>query len=233
MGLICIPIRAKTLTVLKNRISKSARKADAIEIWVDQLSSNIPAKDIIRLTSKPIIIVNKGKKEKGKWKGSEKERIERLGEFIKAGAGFVDVDQSTNKVLIKHLQKLKKLYRSKTKIIISHHNFNGTPSESILKAKIKTAITLGADVVKISTFARTYKDNLTLFNLLNTKYSRKGKRIPLAVMAMGRKGTISRIFGDRVGSYLTFAALSHQDKTAPGQLTIEEYKIFDSFLNNN
>ena len=224
MTLLCVPIQAKTKQELKRKIASAVPGADAVEIWVDHLQPEISAFEIRKMTRKPLIIVNKSKREKGKWKGTEAERIKRLMEFAHEGADYIDVDISTTAELIRKLIRNKK----KSKIIISYHNFNQTPSERVLWDIIKKTVHIGADIVKIATFANKPEDNITILNILAEA---KKRRLKVAAMCMGKHGKISRLYGSQLGSKLTYVALNSQQKTAPGQLTLDEYKEFTSYLN--
>lgn len=217
--MLCVPIQAESVQKLKIKALKAARVADFVEIWIDHLPPGTSAKEMVAVCPKPLIIVNKPRREKGKWKGTEKSRIERLREFAIPGVAYIDVGMDTDKKLIKELVKTKK----RSKVILSYHNFERTPSESELKQKIKKGFALGADVVKIATFAKTPKDNLTVLSLLKTSQ-------PLAVMCMGRHGKISRMVGEALGSQFTFAALDAASRTAPGQMIIDEYETIASLL---
>ncbi len=232
MSYVCVPVRAKTSSELKKQAQAASKNADIVEIWVDRLPLSLSATQIIGVCNAPIIIVNKGKNEKGGWNKGEEQRVERLKEFIRAGVDFVDVDQRTNPNLIKGLLKAKKVSKSKTSIVISFHNFKNTPSEIVLMQKYKKAVSLGADIVKIATFARQKEDNITLFEL-NKKIQKLKKRKPLAFMAMGQKGILSRMAAPLLGSYFCFAALNKNLRSAPGQLTIDDYKKIAQIMNNH
>ncbi len=231
MTYVCVPVRAKSYSELNKQARAASKSADMVEIWVDRLPLSLSAEQIMRVCNAPLIIVNKDKKEKGGWNKGEVERIERLKEFVRAGADFVDVDQGTTPELIKQLIKAKKTAKSKTSIMISWHNFKNTPSETVLMQKYKKAVALDADVVKIATFARQKEDNLKLFEL-NKKVQKLKKRKPLTFMAMGQKGVLSRMAAPLLGSYLCFAALNKNSKSAPGQLTIDDYKRIAQIINN-
>ncbi len=231
MSYVCVPVGAKSYSELSKKARAASKSADMVEIWVDRLPLSLSADQIMSVCRDPLIIVNKGKKEKGGWNKGETERIERLKEFIRAGADFVDIDQSTSPELIKQLLKAKKSLKSKTLIIISWHNFKSTPSETVLMQKYKKAVSLGADIVKIATFARQKEDNINLFEL-NKKVQKLKKQKPLAFMAMGRKGILSRMAAPLLGSYFCFAALNKSAKSAPGQLTIDDYKKIAQIINN-
>jgi len=218
--MICIPIKVNSLRLLNSQIKKAEKQnIDILEIWIDSLPKNLSPKDIVKLSNTPLIIVNKPKREKGEWVGCEKKRVARLKEFAIKGVTYIDIGLDTDSALIKDLVLNKK----KTKVIVSYHNFTCTPSQKNLQEKVKKGFKLGADMVKIATFAKSKKDNIKVLSVL-------GGRNPVAAMCMGKYGKISRIMGESLGSELTFVAIDEKSKTAPGQLTVKEYKLFDSLI---
>jgi 3-dehydroquinate dehydratase type I len=55
---------------------------------------------------------------------------------------------------------------SRTKIIISSHNYKRTPDIDELRETVRKMVELGADVVKIATTATDISDNTKLFKIL-------------------------------------------------------------------
>jgi len=238
MAMICIPLKAKDLSSLKKISSSALKNADLVEVWVDSMPS-VPPETIIGMFKKPLIIVNKGKKEHGAFRGTEKERIVLLGRYAGEGVAYVDVAVDTPKPLLRELFARKS--RS-TKVILSYHDFTKTPTLLALKKARDKAFRAGAHLFKAAVFARTYEDNLTILRFL-AESRRAGK--PCIAHCMGEKGRISRILAPLFGSYIIYAApevrragrnhaegarASIRHATAPGQLTVSEYKKFFSLL---
>lgn len=221
MSLVCIPIKAKYLPDLRRKIKAAAKKADIIEIWADYLNPSIEPWQVRKLTKKPLLIVNKGKKEGGLWKGTEKDRIALLKEFAKAEVDYIDVGIHTNAKLVSELVESKQ----NAKIIVSYHNFESTPSEKALLKIVEKAAGKGADIVKIATFAKKAEDNLKIVSVLS-----RWKKLPLIALCMGKKGKISRTLAPHFGSYISYVALDKASKSAVGQLTVHEHKTVDSLL---
>lgn len=217
--MICVPVQARSLSELKQKIHTIPPEVDLIEIWIDHLPEDVKSHEVVNLVPKPLIIANKPKREKGLWKGSERDRVGRLQQFALPGVKYLDIGIDTGPKLIKELVANKK----RSKIIISYHNFERTPSAKILSQKVKKGFALGADVVKIATYARTPEDNLNVLSLLKEKK-------PLAVMCMGKHGKISRVVGPALGSQFAFVAMSEKEKSAPGQLTLKEFLRLTSIL---
>lgn len=88
-------------------------------------------------------------------------------------------------------------------LILSHHDFQKTPSLTSLSAVISRAVDAGADVVKIATWAKAPADIFRLVELLE-----KFPRVPLAVMGMGPYGQASRLLLAQAGSVLNYGWLT-------------------------
>jgi len=69
-----------------------------------------------------------------------------------------------------------------------------------------------ADFYKIVSTATTLYDNVTMMKFME----KFGDRHSLVALCMGEQGIISRLLGVRAGSVFTFAAVSPDEKTAPG-----------------
>jgi 3-dehydroquinate dehydratase type I len=220
--MICIPIKAKKLENALNLIKKAEEKADIIEIWLDSIK-DLDLKKLFENKKKPYLIVNKTPDEKGSFTEDENKRIAILIEAAGLGADYIDVSVDTTPALIKKLCENK----GGAKIIISYHNFKKTPKFEEMQKIVDLEYEFGADIGKITAYAETYEDNLEIFKLLKIEKEQDRKII---AHLMGDKGKISRIFNSFLGSYLTFASLNEKEKTADGQMTIEELKKINEIL---
>ncbi|MFO7867759.1 MAG: type I 3-dehydroquinate dehydratase [Bacteroidales bacterium] len=148
---------------------------------------------------------------------SDKERIILLQTAIENGAAYVDIEiDATDEVK----QALIPFAQSHTcQVIISYHNYESTPSVEELEVLIKQGFDEKADIVKIATTAQTVQDSARLLSLYQTER-------PLVALAMGEEGKITRVANIALGSPFTFASLSSETITAPGQLTVDEMKPF-------
>lgn len=103
------------------------------------------------------------------------------------------------------------------KTVVSHHDFEGTPSIDEMCGLLVHMAQLGADVPKLAVMAHDESDALRL--LQATEQARRETSLPLITMAMGRAGTITRLVGEAFGSAGTFCALD--SASAPGQVDLE------------
>lgn len=106
---------------------------------------------------------------------------------------------------------------SGVRVIVSTHDFHGTPSVAALRRKIAAARSAGADGCKIATFTRTAADLGRLVALFAGR-----PVLPLSVMGMGPLGKVSRLVLARLGSELNYGYLDRPN--ASGQWEARELK---------
>jgi 3-dehydroquinate dehydratase type I len=140
-----------------------------------------------------------------------------LQEAIDLGTDYVDVELATERSLLQGLIRNKR----STRIILSFHDFRKTPPQKELQKLLNQMVRLEADVVKIVSFARSWKDNLNILSLIPFAKERKQK---IVAFCMGEKGKISRIFSPFLGAAWTYASLNQSKASAPGQLTAQALK---------
>jgi len=111
--------------------------------------------------------------------------------------------------------------RGPTKLILSWHDFGGTPEAARLEAILEEMLASEADIVKLVALAREPADNLRLLSLI-PRAKAQGKEI--IAFCMGPLGKWSRLAAPLLGSWLTFAPFSKTGASAPGQLTVNDLK---------
>jgi 3-dehydroquinate dehydratase type I len=148
---------------------------------------------------------------------SDEQRIGLLKIAIENGAAYVDIEIDASNEVKEEIIPFAQSYNCQ--IIISYHNYESTPSIKELEALIKQGFEEKADIVKIATTAETVQDSARLLSLYQTER-------PIVALAMGELGKITRVANIALGSPFTFASLSAESITAPGQLTVDEMKPF-------
>src|SRR6476660_8191622 len=150
----------------------------------------------------------------GKFQGSLASQLDILGKASASGCQLVDIElQSALKCRLEQVQRL----RSRSGLILSYHDFHGTKN---LESTLEKMVAIPADFYKIVSTATTLYDNVTMMKFLE----KFGDRHSLVGLCMGEQGIISRLLGVRAGSVFTFAAVSPDEKTAPGQVTAQELR---------
>jgi 3-dehydroquinate dehydratase / shikimate dehydrogenase len=150
----------------------------------------------------------------GKFKGSLASQLDLLGKAAGAGCQLVDVDlQTASKCKPEQLQKL----RTRAALILSFHDFHGTKKLDETLEKMRSH---PADFYKVVSTATTLYDNVRMMKFLEEESDRHS----LVGLCMGEQGIISRVLGVRAGSAFTFAAVSEDERTAPGQATAQDLR---------
>ena len=211
----CVSIAEKTPKKLNSTLTKALKTSDYAELRFDFLKpSDVPeALELVKKKLKKCVCTLRPKSEGGKFSGKENERISIIKLISEYKPYLLDVEFNT-------LKKNKKLQnyikKTKTKILVSWHDFKKTPNSSQLDAKFKQMKKL-SDNVKIVTSAKTSGDTSKILSL----YSRATK-INLIAFAMGDAGRISRILCLFLGSPFTYVSLGKP--VAPGQFSLKEIK---------
>ncbi len=216
MGKVCIPIVETTVEKALIAVKEVNRWADLIELRADYLEK-IKLLPLLENRQKPFIVTHRRKEEGGKFKGAERKRVSVLQEAIDLGADYVDVELATESSVLQDLIR----NRRGTRVILSFHDFRRTPSQRELQRLFGQMVRLGADVIKMVSFARSWEDNLTILSLIPLAKARKQE---IVAFCMGKKGKISRLFSPFLGAAWTYASLNRVKASAPGQLTIRELK---------
>jgi 3-dehydroquinate dehydratase-1 len=114
-----------------------------------------------------------------------------------------------------------------SKMIISHHDFEKTPSQQEMVDIVKNEYAAGANIAKIAVTPKKIGD---VANVLSVIEQFKGQGKEIIGIAMGKLGVVTRIAGPQVGSYLTYASLEKGKESANGQLPIEHVRTILEIL---
>jgi len=216
--MICIPVAAKTNEEALKQMDASFRLADLVELRADSIGG-VNLKKLLSAKKGPVLVTARRREEGGSFAGGEAKRIALLREAARLEADLVDVELSTHTLLADTLLEEIRQEGGRTKLIVSHHDFNRTPPYRTLQGIFNRCAGRGADIVKIVTFADSMEDNLKILRLVG--WARRGGQDIIA-HCMGEKGRISRVMAPLFGSYLSFASLEEGQESAPGQLTASE-----------
>ena len=153
---------------------------------------------------------------------SMQEAERRLRAAILAGAKYVDVELEAPAPMGKRLRRLAR--ESGTSLIRSYHCFDGTPDSATLEEMVTKCRMFGSDVIKVATLARDAADVDRVMALYGMTYpdGKVQEEGSLVAFCMGEAGKASRLEALRLGAPFTYAALSADEATAPGQWTTDE-----------
>ncbi|MSV26989.1 MAG: type I 3-dehydroquinate dehydratase [Nitrosarchaeum sp.] len=211
----CVTIAEKSAKSTKFELKKALKKSNYVEVRFDFLKINeIPKTlEIIKKDLKKVICTLRPKSEGGKFEGLEKERIAILKLIAEYNPFLVDIEFNTinkNKELQEYLKS------TKTKLLVSWHDFKKTPRLSELN-NMMNVMSKFSNYVKIVTTAKNSGDAIRILELYN-----KNSKNNLIAFAMGDMGKISRILCLYLGSPYTY--VSSGKAIAPGQFRLDEMK---------
>ncbi|HHH54558.1 MAG TPA: type I 3-dehydroquinate dehydratase [Bacteroidetes bacterium] len=147
----------------------------------------------------------------------DKYRESILKTAIVSGAKFIDLDMNNNSpVLIREMIDFSKEYNCNT--ILSVHDYQSTPPDSVINSFIKKAKDYNPDYIKLVFYSNGIEDNERVLNLYDSNKN-------IIAFNMGEKGKITRVKALELGA--PFMYVSHNSmQTAPGQMTREEIKKY-------
>jgi 3-dehydroquinate dehydratase/shikimate dehydrogenase len=194
---LCVTVTAGTTAELRTRRDQ-VTDADMVELRLDTVKDPSAAAALAG-RKKPVIITCRPKSEGGHFAGSEEERRAILTEAFALGADYVDLEW--NGTCADLMERT-----GGRRVILSHHDFSGIPSD--IGSKAQSMLASGAEVVKLAVTANRLRDCLTLREI------GKKTRVPMSLIAMGEAGLASRVLASWMGSCWTYSG----DGVAPGQI---------------
>ena len=211
---IAVPVVEPTVNRARGKYLRAARKGLLAEMRLDYLEQpDLPR--VFRTHPGPVIATNRLAAEGGRWQGPEAERQRLLEEALALGADYLDVELAADEAWRRELWAR----RGPAKIILSWHDFSGTPEIERLEDTLEKMLAAQADILKVVTLAREPQDNLRVLSLI-PRARAAGREI--IAFCMGPPGKWSRVVAPLLGSYLSFAPFTKKRASAPGQLTVNE-----------
>ena len=213
---ICAAIVSSDIAAL----SEIEPLVDLYEVRIDLIGKGW--REVAARLKKPWIACNRRVEEGGKLRSSETQRIKELLGALELGVSIIDIELSTL-----GLEKAVKEIKGRADCLISYHNLEETPSLDRLRQIIINQLAAGADICKVVTTARSFRDNLAVLQLINIFPETK-----VVAFAMGAAGQISRVLCPLVGGYYTYASAEAGKESAEGQVTAGELREIYRILGN-
>ncbi|MCB9850410.1 MAG: shikimate dehydrogenase [Phycisphaerales bacterium] len=198
--------------------SALAEGADLVELRLDALGLAERRSTLKLASSLPRgrwLATCRSVREGGACMHSSADRFEILAEAVSAGAAFVDIEAAD-------LVEAGAQAPTGARLVISHHDFNGRPSD--LADLFERLEAIGRDrspagspaVAKVAWKSEGPVDSILACELMRVAPDRR------IAIAMGEKGLASRALAAKFGAFGTFCSPEHNRATAPGQVSLAE-----------
>jgi 3-dehydroquinate dehydratase/shikimate dehydrogenase len=213
---ICVVIAEKTAAATLKALGRAARTSATIELRMDWLSSNAEIGRLMARLSVDrkkvcVIATMRRRAAGGKYSGGLHEQMSLLRLAAESGCAWCDVEAESAERLDKY--GLDELRQAGAKVMISFHDFRGTPRD--LGAVTRRLERCGGDAIKIAAHARTISDSARILAIVR-------RRRNVVAVPMGEIGLPARVLALGAGSALAYAAADQA--TAPGQLLVDEMR---------
>ena len=225
-GLFCVPLVAASQDELLTQArTVSALDPDVVE-WRSDFYADLGERSVSEaagalrsiLGDALLLFTLRAKAEGGNRELAQNEGVKCVEYAVNSNAfDLVDMELSSGPDVIKPVIAAAREHN--VRVILSFHDFNGTPDNEMLLAKVGAMIENGADIAKVACMPGDAFDVLRLLNL-TLAAREKFPTVPICTMSMGGAGCITRVAGFLYGSDMAFAV---GDKpSAPGQIPLQE-----------
>lgn len=218
---ICVSIAANKPEDIRRQIGRAFHfGADFVEIRFDFLKQQSMRETlkIVEAIKERAIFTLRSAQENGKFRGSNEDRISWLKEFSLHRPMLLDVELRT---LLQNDQLADFFSGNKTRILVSWHDFQKTPTNKVLTDTVRQ-MKMYSTYLKVVTTTKYVQDCIRLLDLYDVT-----TELNLIAFGMGELGVLSRILCTICGN-APFTYSSLEDPIAPGQLTLQQMRrLFD------
>lgn len=222
---ICVPIVGRTREEIFRKAEEIAGLSVDVVEWRGDFYQDIERRDKVidtlrgikeRIDKKALLFTFRTAGEGGEREIGREEYYDLNEAVACKGADLVDVEAFFAKE--RTLGEIERVHRAGARVIVSNHDFCGTPEVGEMVRRLKKMEEMGADVAKLAVMPVRRMDVIGLLEA--TVIADEEMGIPVVTMSMGEMGVISRVSGGLTGAAMTFAAVGKA--SAPGQIEVKE-----------
>lgn len=229
MPKICVPLTGTELSDLMSECELARNSAAELVEWrVDFFKDALRTEKVLAVLPKlkesldhlPLIFSFRTKDEGGEQAVSLEQYVS-LNKAV-AASGYIDgMDIEWFKKEHEALELVEVAKENRVTVILSNHDFAGTPERDELVNRVERALQLGADIPKLAVMPKCPEDVLNLLDVSLTMKRTHPEQAAIMI-AMGKLGVVTRLSGEIFGSSITFATL--KNASAPGQIAAGKMK---------
>ena len=206
--MICVALGECSLETCRDAVSAE----ELVELRLDLLPPDA-LRELEALCAGPAKVVATCRVSEGL---SEPERAALLRRALRAGCSYLDLELDARDHALR-VELIPEAQSCGCRLILSHHDFESTPSRDVLEELREEAFRRGAEIFKVACAVRDRAATTRLLGLLADPR-------PQVVLGMGDGGKLARVLSLRLGSIFSYAAPDVGAPTAPGQPRVSELR---------
>lgn len=213
--MLCVVIKGPTFQEAHQQMIKALNYADLIELRMDYFTDLTFVKKLRSCFSIPMIFTLRSALQGGAYKQSEEKRISDLLSLAELQPEYLDVEYHLSS---RTIAKIVSSY-SKSKLILSYHNFTKTPED--IERIYQEMKVVPACFYKLALMSHNCLDTMRLLWWKKNKFDSS-----IITISMGMHGQISRILGPVVGIPIVYTILEEETSSLgqiPAQVLRERY----------
>lgn len=227
---ICVPLVGQTNEeIIKQALAAQVVPADIVEWRVDYYQKALQINDVLDVLSHvrtalkdKVLLFTFRTVEEGGQSPITLAQYQTLC-MQAAESGLIDmIDIELEKAEFLGRKFVQEVKEKQVKVIMSSHDFEKTPEDAVLILRIGVMNQFGADIGKLAMMPNSLQDVLRMMGIISKAHG--FSQLPLAVMAMGELGKVTRVSGSLIDSVMTFGSL--ETASAPGQIPVERLKNY-------
>lgn len=206
--MLCVVIKGPSYDEVRRQLAQVSPYTDIVELRLE-LFSSLDTDQLKKIRSEfpmPMIFTLRSSSQGGSYKGTENERLQELQKLAGLKPEYLDVEFHVPADIIAAIA----LENPEVKLIVSHHDFDGTPDD--LDALYAAMQKIPAWGYKIAVAAHNALDAM---RLMCWAKDIQGNKI---ILAMGEHGQVTRLLSPVLQCAITYSCLDEGSLGAPGQI---------------
>ena len=209
--MLCVSIVEASVEAARRAIDEARRAGAFVELRIDALDSEIrrdPEAIASLVRGRPAILTHRRPADGGLSESAETDRLHTLASAAKQSGAWCDIELDS-------AEAIDRLELDRSRVLVSHHDTESTPED--LARVVDRLLAVPVAMAKIATMAVRTSDQFAHVEQLER--ARTAGR-SLVAIAMGEKGTATRILGPAWGAPFTFCAVTSGRESAAGQVPL-------------
>lgn len=209
--MLCVSIVEASVEAARRAIDEARRAGAFVELRIDAFDSEIrrdPEAIASLVRGRPAILTHRRPADGGLSESAETDRLHTLASAAKQSGAWCDIELDS-------AEAIDRLELDRSRVLVSHHDMESTPED--LARVVDRLLAVPVAMAKIATMAVRTSDQFAHVEQLER--ARTAGR-SLVAIAMGEKGTATRILGPAWGAPFTFCAVTSGRESAAGQVPL-------------